>query len=156
MKIKQYGFTLIELMIVVAIIGILVAVAIPAYSDYIAKSKVSEANMIFAGLKTELITFYADEGHYPQNLDSLPGVLTAGNYTTLQKYEIDSDPPNGGVVITVTVTTTVDVIVDGVKAVIKWIGIQLGIGKKGMVWSCKASDSGTTMPDKYLPKACKD
>jgi len=62
MKNVQKGFTLIELMIVVAIIGILAAVAIPAYSDYTARAQSSEAFVILDGLKTPIAEAIADQG----------------------------------------------------------------------------------------------
>jgi type IV pilus assembly protein PilA len=62
---KQQGFTLIELMIVVAIIGILAAVALPAYQDYTARAQASEAASLAAGVKTTIAEFYQSNGEYP-------------------------------------------------------------------------------------------
>ena len=78
---KQQGFTLIELMIVVAIIGILAAVAIPAYTDYLKRGKVSEAVQLTGGLKTPAEEYFASKGVYPSNLTLLTD-KTSGKYTT--------------------------------------------------------------------------
>ena len=82
---KQQGFTLIELMIVVAIIGILAAVAIPAYTDYMKRSKVTEGVTLLGGLKTPVEEFYADRGTYPTQAQAITAQLlnsTSGSYTT--------------------------------------------------------------------------
>ncbi len=78
----QRGFTLIELMIVVAIIGILAAIAIPAYTDYTARAQVSEAVELMGGLKTPLTEWYHDRGTLPSALASLGTVVTSGKYTS--------------------------------------------------------------------------
>src|SRR5690349_24620211 len=77
---KQKGFTLIELMIVVAIIGILAAIAIPAYQDYIARAQVSEGVQLMAGGKTPFAEFYSDKGRRPSDTASLMS-NTDGKYT---------------------------------------------------------------------------
>src|SRR5690554_5640066 len=75
----QQGFTLIELMIVVAIIGILAAVAIPAYQDYIARSQASEGATLLGGLKTPVAEYYLSNGTIPAITD-LGTVVTSGKY----------------------------------------------------------------------------
>jgi prepilin-type N-terminal cleavage/methylation domain-containing protein len=68
---RQAGFTLIELMIVIAIIGILMAYAIPAYRDYTVKTKRGECNALLDGLKTPIAEYFYDFGTWPTNAAAL-------------------------------------------------------------------------------------
>ena len=69
MKKRQLGFTLIELMIVVAIIGILAAIAIPAYQDYTIRAQVSEGLTLVSGAKTAVSEYWLESGAWPANND---------------------------------------------------------------------------------------
>ncbi len=80
MKRVQQGFTLIELMIVVAIVGILAAIALPAYQDYVVRSKMSEAIAAIAACKTSVAEYASTKGAYPAD------EAAAGCSTTPTKY----------------------------------------------------------------------
>ncbi|HGM0604551.1 TPA: pilin, partial [Neisseria gonorrhoeae] len=77
MNTLQKGFTLIELMIVIAIVGILAAVALPAYQDYTARAQVSEAILLAEGQKSAVTEYYLNHGEWPENNTSA-GVASSG------------------------------------------------------------------------------
>ena len=145
MKQLQKGFTLIELMIVVAIIGILAAVAIPAYQDYIARSQVGEAVNLMAGGKTPLAEYYADKGMWPPYATSVMG-NTTGKYTSAIAISLG----NNQTVPQLTLTATMK----GAGSVNKQIAggtVQLETLDGGKIWTCKVG----TLNAKYVPGACK-
>ncbi|HEZ5435817.1 TPA: pilin [Neisseria meningitidis] len=90
MNTLQKGFTLIELMIVIAIVGILAAVALPAYQDYTARAQVSEAILLAEGQKSAVTEYYLNHGEWPAN-NSSAGVATStdikGKYVAGVKVE---------------------------------------------------------------------
>jgi len=148
----QKGFTLIELMIVVAIIGILAAVALPAYQDYTARSQVSEALSLGAGPQAAITEFWTDRGRLPTNNTSaglsLPASI-AGKYVT-----------------TVTVDET-GVVVAKLKATGVAKGIENGelalspVTSAGSVkWVCRNKNTplSTTdaLKDKFVPSSCRN
>ena len=138
----QKGFTLIELMIVVAIIGILAAVAIPAYQDYIARSQVSEAVSLTAGGKTPLAEFFADKGVWPSTADIVMGNL-AGKYV--------SNITLAGATGTVgTIQVSASMKDSGVNSSISGLTLVL-TSSDGKTWNCTAG----TLSSKYRPAACR-
>ena len=92
MKAIQKGFSLIELMIVIAILGILAVIALPAYQDYTARAQVSEAILLMEGQKSAVVEYYADKGKWPTS-NTEAGIAAAadikGKY--VEQVEVGGD-----------------------------------------------------------------
>ena len=137
----QQGFTLIELMIVVAIIGILAAIAIPAYQDYIVRAKVTELVTQADACKTAVAEYYSSQG-------SLPGdVTTAGCTSQSSKYVASLAVGSG--IITVTSTSVAD-LPSGAQAKTIVLTPTATTTDQPLVWACT-----TTMTKKYAPANCR-
>ncbi|HGG9703760.1 TPA: pilin [Neisseria meningitidis] len=162
MNTLQKGFTLIELMIVIAIVGILAAVALPAYQDYTARAQVSEAILLAEGQKSAVTEYYLNHGEWPAN-NSSAGVATSADIKG--KY-VKSVEVKNGVVTAEMKSTGVNKEIQGKKLSL-WAKRQNGSVK----WFCgqpvtrdaNAKDdevtaaSGTGKIDtKHLPSTCRD
>ena len=147
MKTLQKGFTLIELMIVVAIIGILAAVAIPAYQDYIARAQVSEAVNLLASGKTGFAEYFSDRAQWPTAASEVMG-STSGKYTG--SIAITGTPTTTG-----TLTLTATMKTSGINGAITGSTLMLFTTDGGKVWNCSPGNTGTALAAKYLPNACR-
>ena len=160
MKSIQKGFTLIELMIVVAIIGILAAIAIPAYQDYTIRAQVSEGLTLAAGAKSAVAEVFATSGVTPA--DRTAAGMTAAATDTSGKY-----------VTSVTVTNGVITVAYGNNANTAINGLTLGLTPylspdNSVAWKCGnaaapaatvimpgAAATAGTLTAKYMPASCR-
>lgn len=144
----QKGFTLIELMIVVAIIGILAAIAIPAYQDYIARSQMTEAMNLASGMKTNVAEVFAQNGTCPTNGTSgIPAATDINGKYVLSVTTAGTSSATGGCTIQATMRGAGSVS-KGIES--DTLTLTLGNADKGSnTWTCTSS-----APQKYLPKAC--
>ncbi|HGM1728543.1 TPA: pilin, partial [Neisseria gonorrhoeae] len=164
MNTLQKGFTLIELMIVIAIVGILAAVALPAYQDYTARAQVSEAILLAEGQKSAVTEYYLNHGEWPKD-NASAGVASASEIKG--KY-VESVTVANGVVTATMNSSGVNNEIQGKKLSL-WAKRENGSVK----WFCgqpvtrdnnagKADDvtvadaAGKEIDTKHLPSTCRD
>jgi type IV pilus assembly protein PilA len=155
LKQVQKGFTLIELMIVIAIIGILAAIAIPAYQNYTIRAQITEGLTLGDGWKTAIAEYYANVGTMPASIANL-----AGTSSSVGKYETGIVVSSGSIVITY-----------GNAANTKINGSTLGLipytnANNDVLWQCGLAVAPTTgatiaggvvstsLVAQYLPTSC--
>lgn len=140
----QQGFTLIELMIVIAIVGILAAVALPAYQDYTVRAKMSEAIAKSAEVKTSIAEYFSANAALPAN-------LTAAGTTVLATNIISTGSYSAGLL-----TMRVNTVVGGsVTASANSFVLSLQSSTNGVLqWKCKTA-SANAIASKYLPASCR-
>jgi type IV pilus assembly protein PilA len=157
MKSTQKGFTLIELMIVVAIIGILAAIAIPAYQDYTVRAQVTEGMNLASPVETGIAEYFANTGSFPTALSSV-GI---------------SSSPTGKYVSAVAITAGAIQVTYGLQANTNVAGESLYLtpytdANNDVIWVCgnhtfptgatiglNVTLANTTVQDKYLPQTCR-
>jgi type IV pilus assembly protein PilA len=158
MQMAQKGFTLIELMIVVAIIGILAAVALPAYQDYTKKAKMSEVILAASGCRTTITEVYQSSS--ASNAPTVGGNWGCESASQTSKYVNQvSTTPNGAVRVQATGIDAANIDghymyleprkIDGTTALVSATDMPIQVGS----WVCGAVSGDTIL--KYLPGSCK-
>lgn len=160
----QQGFTLIELLIAVAIVGILAAIAVPAYNDYVIRAQISEGLSVANGLKAEVEAFYSERNSFVNaDLTALSDIASTSFDT---QYVSDINVDEGTIILTY--GNNVNAAISG-----NTLALQPYAGPAGQIsWRCGeqpaaeltaqgltggsvASEAQTNVPIRFLPSSCK-
>ncbi|ENW2354792.1 pilin, partial [Neisseria gonorrhoeae] len=161
MNTLQKGFTLIELMIVIAIVGILAAVALPAYQDYTARAQVSEAILLAEGQKSAVTEYYLNNGEWPED-NGDAGVASASKI--IGKYVKQVEVKNGVVTATMA-SSNVNKEIQGKKlslwgkrqdGSVKWFCGQPVTRDDNAANDDVKADDTKKIETKHLPSTCRD
>ncbi len=149
MKRMQQGFTLIELMIVVAIVGILAAIALPAYQDYLVRSRVSEGLARGAEAKTSVAEYLSANGTFPSTISAGFNSAAAGQVASVRC----TAGAGGCGVINVTMSATPQLTALGTNRVLTLSSTSTRNGI--IVWRCRAAGTNG-INARFLPGSCKN
>lgn len=142
------GFTLIELMIVIAIIGVLAVIAIPAYQDYIARAQVTEAIGLTSGLKGGITDYYSAEGRCPNN-------SSRATFGIAKAADINGDYVSSvvvtGAVSSCTITATFKAASVAKALQSKSLTLTAQVNSGSYNWTCSSSN----IDKQYLPVSCR-
>ena len=149
----QKGFTLIELMIVIAIVGILAAIALPAYQDYTVRAKMSEPMTHLAEAKTTITEYYSSTGRLPTLVQS--GLNNNPNKEIVASIIYTSTTGVGPMLRATVKGGVIPGIAEGTDTSSFVLSGSIDINDRTIVWKCKPGTDGVPIEGKYLPANCR-